>query len=561
MKKISLFCLIIILLVFSVTFARSEQSMTTLRIGSAQEPDTLHPLMFEAQASKYVINFVNRGLAVRSTEGQWLPALAESLPSLENKGAWISIQDKQKKLKAQWTIRSNARWGDGEPVTCADFKFASDLALDNTVGATNSFIYSIVEKIEWSESQPKKCTFTYKEVRTDFNELSGFYPLPKHLENEIYQKNKLKAKAYSQLSNYSTQPNLKGLYLGPYVVKEIKPGAHILLERNPLFYGDQPQIENVLIQISPNNAALVISLLAKNIDMIASVGLSLDHSLEFQDRISKENLPYVVVLTPSIAYEHLAVNLDNPILKSKKVRQALYYAIDRNTINSALYGGKMIQALHFIPPQEEWFPNNQKSLNDYKYNIRKSMQLLNEDGWVLNKNETYLKKDGKIFEIQVMTTSGNRGRENVLQLIQSMWQKIGVKVEIKNEPARVLFGETVAKRNFSGMVLMANSPLYDLVPFRSSEIPTEKNSWTGSNSSGWKNAKIDSISQKIGSELNRKKRQAYFNQAASLVNSELPVIPLFFRMNSSIISNRIKNFRVARGNDESFEAEYWKIQQ
>ncbi len=48
-----------------------------------------------------------------------------------------------------------------------------------------------------------------------------------------------------------------------------------------------------------------------------------------------------------------------------------------------------------------------------------------------------------------MTTAGNRTRELVEQVLQSQWKRLGIEVRIRNEPARVFFGETVSKRKFS----------------------------------------------------------------------------------------------------------------
>ena len=54
-----------------------------------------------------------------------------------------------------------------------------------------------------------------------------------------------------------------------------------------------------------------------------------------------------------------------------------------------------------------------------------------------------------------MTTAGNRTRETVQQVLQSQWRKLGIDVRIRNEPARVFFGETMRKRQFPAMGMFA----------------------------------------------------------------------------------------------------------
>ena len=87
-----------------------------------------------------------------------------------------------------------------------------------------------------------------------------------------------------------------------------------------------------------------------------------------------------------------------------------------------------------------------------------------------------------------MTTAGNRTRELVEQVLQSQWRKIGVDIRIKNEPARVLFGETVPHRRFDlAMYAWISAP--ENVPrstLHSSEIPSEANGFAGQNTPGFK---------------------------------------------------------------------------
>ena len=62
---------------------------------------------------------------------------------------------------------------------------------------------------------------------------------------------------------------------------------------------------------------------------------------------------------------------------------------------------------------------------------------------------------GEPLTLELMSTAGNRTRELVEQVLQSQWQRLGIDVRIRNEPARVFFGETVAKRKFNAMAMFA----------------------------------------------------------------------------------------------------------
>ena len=89
-----------------------------------------------------------------------------------------------------------------------------------------------------------------------------------------------------------------------------------------------------------------------------------------------------------------------------------------------------------------------------------------------------------------MTTAGNRTRELIQQVAQGQWRQLGIETVIRNEPARVFFGETTTKRRFTGLALFAWISSPENVPrttLHSQEIPSEANGWSGQNFTGYRN--------------------------------------------------------------------------
>src|SRR4029077_7208396 len=99
------------------------------------------------------------------------------------------------------------------------------------------------------------------------------------------------------------------------------------------------------------------------------------------------------------------------------------------------------------------------------------------------------------LSLELMTTAGNRTRELVEQVLQSQWRKLGVDLRLKNEPARVLFGETLPHRRFD-MAMYAWISAPEAVPpsiLYSSEIPDAANGYAGQNTPGFKSAEMDRL--------------------------------------------------------------------
>ncbi len=116
---------------------------------------------------------------------------------------------------------------------------------------------------------------------------------------------------------------------------------------------------------------------------------------------------------------------------------------------------------------------------------------------------------GQTLSLELMTTAGNRTRELVEQVLQSQWRKIGVDIRIKNEPARVLFGETLPHRQFDlAMYAWISAP--ENVPrsiLHSSEIPDAANGFAGQNAAGFKNAEMDRLIDALEIELDPEQAQ------------------------------------------------------
>ena len=173
--------------------------------------------------------------------------------------------------------------------------------------------------------------------------------------------------------------------------------------------------------------------------------------------------------------------------------------------------------------------------------------------------------EGEPLSLELMTTAGNRTRELVQQVLQSNWQRLGIEITIRNEPARVFFGETLNKRQASGLSMFAWISSPENVPrstLHSEEIPTEENGWAGQNYTGFKSAKVDQLIEDIEVELDRERRQAMWHELQTIYAEELPAIPLYFRANSHIWSKWLKGV-VPTGHQDfsSHGVEHWRAEE
>ncbi len=547
----------------ATTTGNSKLSNNELKIGISQEFENFNPLISNMMATTYMSRMAIRTLSTINAEGKWVPQLAKEIPTFENKKAVVKKINGKDRVVATWEILDNASWGDGTPVTCADFDFATKVAASPNVSVADKETYSQVESIVADPKNAKKCTFTYDKVRWDFYMLGTFFPLPKHLDEAVFKKFGSQKEGYEKNSLYTKDPTNVGLYDGPYVVSEIQLGDHVTLVPNAKFYGEPAKIKKIIMKLIPNTGTLEANLRSGTIDLISIMGLDLDQALAFSKKTKEEKLNYEVLFQPSTVYEHIDLNLDNPYLKDLKVRKALLYAINKDDLVNALFEGKQLPALHFVTPKDAWYTDDPTKVTIYKYNKREADRLLDEAGWKMG-TEGFRMKDGKKLSFTIMTTAGNKTRELVEVYLQNQWKQVGIEVISKNEPARVFFGETTKKRKFEAMALFAwvsspeSSPKGTL---HSSKIPSSKNGYSGQNQMGWINKNVDDLSTKLEAELDPAKRIKMVHEILKYYTDEVPVLPLYYRSDVAVIPTQMKNYHLTGHQfPETNEVEKWTLE-
>ncbi|MFO1146036.1 MAG: ABC transporter substrate-binding protein, partial [Rhodospirillales bacterium] len=206
----------------------------------------------------------------------------------------------------------------------------------------------------------------------DYNAINDFELLPEHIEAAAFAE----PDAYPTRTRYATDPTNPGLYNGPYRVAEVAPGSHIVLVRNAYWRGPPPAFERIVVRAIENTAALEANLLSGAIDMIAGeIGLTLDQAEALQARHGER---YQVIFKPSLAYEHIDLNLDNPDLADVRVRRALLLALDREAISRQLFAGRQPVADSNVSPLDRMAAAD---VRRWAYDPGAAAALFAEAGW------------------------------------------------------------------------------------------------------------------------------------------------------------------------------------
>lgn len=508
------------------TQSHAQNLKKDLTIGVSQFPATFHPAIDSMLAKSYVLGAVRRPITVYDENWELICMLCTELPTPDNGRVIYEQNDKGEDIvKATFTLLDEAKWGDGKPMTSQDVYFTWQVGKHPLSGFSNNQLFAKdITDIEIIDD--KNFTIFFSKATCGYNQLNDFTILPAHLEKEIFEKDPA---TYKDHTLYNKDTTNAGLYMGPYTIADVKRGQFVTLKKNPNWWGKQAYFETIKIRSIENTASLTASLLSGDIDYIAGeLGLSIDQAFILEKRLEGKN--FNVSYVPGLIYEHAEFNLDTPILKDKKVRQALTYGTNRQALIDVLYKNKQEMAHSFVHPMDVYYDD---TITRYPFDAEKAATLLDEAGWVLKQDGfRYHKDTNEKLKIVLQTTAGNKSREIVEQVIQSDWNRLGVETVIKNEPPRIFFGQSLRERSFPGMAMFAFLSAPENVPrttLHSTMIPNAENGYAGQNFTGFNNAKMDEDIDKLETVCETGVRRELWNSLQKVYAEELPSIPLFFK--------------------------------
>jgi peptide/nickel transport system substrate-binding protein len=529
MKKVLVLLCLVVTGVFGVSFTAIAEDVLT--IGIYQEPENLNTYI----GVQTVITFVHKPFAEYlidvNDKGEYFPVLVKEIPTVENGG--VSPDG----LTITYKLKEGITWSDGEPFTSADVKFTWEAIMNEKNMVKSRSGYESIESVETPDDYT--AIVKYKEYYAPY--LTRFAPvLPRHILGDLPDMND---------APYNRMP----VGTGPFMVTEWVSGDHITMEKNPYYRDvDKVKLDKVFFKIIPSREVGIAQLKAGDIDVVWDL-------IETQIPEMEANPEIDLCLSNSLTSERLILNLStpepphngdpdypHPILADLRVRQAIQYAIDKQLIVDKLLYGKAKVTSTEIP--DGWAAN--RDLPPSEYNPEKAAQLLDEAGWKVGA-DGIREKDGVRMRLKITTTTGNKLREQVEQVLVSMLKKVGIEMYIENVPSSVLFGswanDADRKKGRYDIMMYTTGPGIDPQQqfegyFPSRNIPTEENGGSGYNYTRHRDAELDKYLEIAGSAPSMEERAEAYRKAQERVAEILPHIYLYRRLTIEAFRKNVKGW-------------------
>lgn len=508
-------CLFVLNLIVLGGTGRTSGRSDTVVIGMAQEPDTLG--RFSVMSAARVVENALFAYVAPYTD-RWIhqPVLVEQLPTLAN-GMLKFLPDR--KMRVSWRVRRGFTWHDGHPVTALDFRFTYGMLRNPLTPGVSRFVLNKIDYVLLPDpGDPYSLVVQWKEPYP----FAGSLPFgeqvifPRHLLEPAYLKNPTKLPSHE----YWHAP----VGNGPYRFVTWVPGSHLILEAYKAFPLGAPKVRQIVFRFILDATALQLAVMAGQVDASEINNFGIDQMIA----IERQAPPVFTHYTPSLRWERIGFNLDNEWLKDRRVRLAIAYAVDRETLVRALFAGKEVVAHSWLAPRH---PAYHQGVKRYPYDPARARALLAEAGFILGPDGILRDGRGQRVEMSLMTTAGHAVRERVAEVVHEQLRAVGIDLHLDNRPASVFIGVITRRRQFPHLALW--STLYSLEStgyegFHSSQIPSEANHWEGFNVTGWRNPENDRLLEQIAVELDETHRIGLLKRQQEIFADDLPALPLYF---------------------------------
>jgi peptide/nickel transport system substrate-binding protein len=499
------------------TLTGSALAQGQLRFCLRSEPKTFDPLKVEDDAS-VAIRYLTGGVLLRlNRQTQALePGLATT---------WRVSKDSR---QITFKLRSGVSFSDGTPFSAEDVAYTIRQLMDPALhSATGDAFRSGSGKVETKIISPTEISVTFPAA------VAG-------LDRQFDQ--------VAVLSAHS--PKKEMAVLGPFMVADYKPGATVLLKRNPNYWRTDeqgrklPYLDSVQLDIQPNRDVEMLRFKRNEIDLINSL------DSEYFDKLASASSNVVHDAGPSLDSEQMWFNevAKAPIPGFKKkwfqsatFRRAISQAINRNDIARVVFRGHAQPAIGPVSPANKFWFNSKLKSEACSPDV--ALKALQKEGFHLE-NGTLKDIEGNEVVFSIITNSGNKARERMATMIQEDLQKIGIHVNVVTLDFPSLIERMTQTFDYEAILLgLTNVGLDPNEQMNVWLSSSENHQWNPSEKSPetpWE-AEIDNLMRAQGSAADPKKRKESFDRVQEIAVEQAPFIYLVNRNALSAVSANVQS--------------------
>jgi oligopeptide transport system substrate-binding protein len=485
-----------------------------LHYGNGTEPQGLDPHIVTGVPEHHLLISMCEGLTIANPKGgENLPGVAESWQISEDGKTYTFFLNKA------------AKWSNGDQLVAEDFVWSWERILTPSLGSQYpDMLYYLEGAADFHQSKISDFSLVgVKAINEHVLEVKLNNPTPFFIKllshYSTYPVHKKTVLQHGTIDDRNGQWTRPGNFVcnGPMNLKTWELNKQIIVEKNPTYWDAQNVKLNQIIFYPVSNESTE--------DRMFRAG-----QLHVTNVVPLEKCPvYIEAKNPNLKIEpymgtyFYRVNTLHPVLKDKKIRQALAYALNRTQIVEKVSKCGQQAAYSFTPPGSAGYEPE----TEVPFNPELARSLLAEAGY----------EGGKNFPMLEILFNTQEGHRKIALAVQQMWQEnLGISVQLVNQDwkvylAREMTGDfQISRAGWIGDYEDPNTFLDTLRPNR------------GNNKTGWENKEYDRLVELANKTGDQTKRYEYLNEAEKILIDEMPVIPIYTYVRQYQLSSDVKGW-------------------
>ncbi len=476
----------------------------------------------------------NNPLVVLDDHGMPQPRLASAIPSRDS-GTWTLNPNGT--MTTTWTIRPNAQWHDGKPVTSADFTFAFKLYMDPEIQVIHRSPERLIERIEPLDDKSFVIHWNQLYRGADRLIVEQLEPLPAHILAALYDQGD---RAAFQNAPFWTTPAYVGN--GPYVLTERVEGVQRTYRAFDQYMLGKPKTDEIVVLMTPDQNVVLANVLAGTVDVTTSTTLNQQAGLTLQREWVRTGEGYLVNTLGNFIYgefQHNPERVQQPALLDLRVRQAIILAIDRASLNEVVSGGRAPTPQLPMHTEDPWYSRVLQAAPPYAYDVARSLQLLEDAGWT-RRGTALTDAGGEAFKVNVRTV-GRADNETVVRIWASYLSDLGMSVT-QTTLSVAEDSDREQRATFPGLGLNAIGTMEmpdGMADFIGEDCPKAENRYVGRNRRCWNNQEFDRFFKIASGTMDDEMRANSTAQMLRLLMQDAAMIPLTYYIHNIAVRKGI----------------------
>jgi peptide/nickel transport system substrate-binding protein len=427
-----------------------------------------------------------------------------------------------------FSIRKDAAWHDGKPVTADDVSFTIGLLQNEKIPVPED-LRDLWKQVKVTPLNEKTVQFTLPEPYAPFLDYLTFGLLPKHLLGNTSPEQIVNA-------SFNLQPIGNGPYRFDHLINEDGKIAGVVLTVNKEFYDKAPFIDQVVFRYFPDTKSALDAYHKGDVLGISEITPDLlSQVLKEKDlKVYTERMPRLTLIYLNLNNSKLA------FLKDAAIRRALMTGLNRQwMVDHALQGQAILADSPILPGSWAYYDG----VEHLSYDSNAAITALKAAGYTIpaEGGDVRTSKDGTALSFQ-LAYPDSAEYQALAEAIQRDWSKIGVQVELKPVAYDALVDDYLNKRSYDAVLVdlnMARSPDPDPYPFWDGAQIEE-----GQNYAQWDDRQASEFLEtaRITSDIGDRTK-AYKNFQVRFA-MEMPALPLFYPVYSYAVDAQVQNVRI-----------------